>query len=147
MTTDQTAGTALLTDHYELTMVRGALHSGAAHRRSVFEMFARHLPNGRRYGVVAGTARLLDALEQFRFSDAELSFLERGPVTDAVLASCAVPGLLPPVEIDGEHYWDGGLVSNTPFSTCSTSRLNDTGWRFRLICFLRSGNYLPPWPM
>ncbi len=83
VTTDQTAGTALLTDHYELTMLRGALHSGAAHRRSAFEMFARHLPNGRRYGVVAGTARLLDALEQFRFSDAELAFLERGPVTDA----------------------------------------------------------------
>lgn len=37
-----------------------------------------------------------------------------GPVTDAVLASCAVPGLLPPVEIDGEHYLDGGLVSSVP---------------------------------
>ena len=59
-------GTALLTDHYELTMVRAALASGTAHRRAVFEMFARHLPNGRRYGVVAGTGRLLDALQKFR---------------------------------------------------------------------------------
>ena len=37
-----------------------------------------------------------------------------GPLVDAVLASCAVPGLLPPVEIDGEHYLDGGLVHSIP---------------------------------
>ncbi len=82
MTSDQ-PGTALLTDHYELTMVRAALRSGTAHRRAVFEMFARQLPNGRRYGVVAGTGRLLDALERFRFSDAELAFLEREHIADA----------------------------------------------------------------
>jgi nicotinate phosphoribosyltransferase len=76
-------GTALLTDHYELTMLRAALHSGKAHRRAVFEMFARQLPNGRRYGVVAGTGRLLDALERFRFSDADLEFLARTRVADA----------------------------------------------------------------
>ena len=60
-------GTGLLTDHYELTMLAGALRSGAAGRRAVFEVFARHLPHGRRYGVVAGIGRLLDALEAFRF--------------------------------------------------------------------------------
>ena len=76
-------GTALLTDHYELTMVRAALRSGTAGRRSVFEVFARHLPNGRRYGAVAGTGRLLDALEQFRFGDRELEFLERAQIADA----------------------------------------------------------------
>jgi NTE family protein len=37
-----------------------------------------------------------------------------GPVTDAVLASCAVPGLLPPVEVGGEHFLDGGLVRSVP---------------------------------
>lgn len=37
-----------------------------------------------------------------------------GPIVDAVLASCAVPGLLPPVEIDGEHFLDGGLVNSIP---------------------------------
>ena len=87
MTSDLAApaatGTALLTDHYELTMLRAALHSGKAHRRAVFEMFARQLPNGRRYGVVAGTGRLLDALERFRFSDADLEFLARTRVADA----------------------------------------------------------------
>ncbi|MEV0593849.1 patatin-like phospholipase family protein [Nonomuraea cavernae] len=37
-----------------------------------------------------------------------------GPLVDAVLASCAVPGLLPPVEIGGEHFLDGGLVHSIP---------------------------------
>ena len=61
------ASTALLTDRYELTMLTAALGSGAAGRRAVFEVFARALPHGRRYGVVAGTGRFLDALQQFRF--------------------------------------------------------------------------------
>ena len=67
--------TALLTDHYELTMVQAALASGEAQRRCVFEAFARRLPDGRRYGVVGGTGRFLEALEQFRFGEAELRFL------------------------------------------------------------------------
>jgi nicotinate phosphoribosyltransferase len=68
-------GTALLTDQYELTMLQASLRSGAAGRRAVFEVFARHLPHGRRYGVVAGTGRLLDSLAQFRFGRADLEFL------------------------------------------------------------------------
>ena len=74
--------TALLTDHYELTMVQAALVSGAADRRCVFEVFARRLPDGRRYGVLAGTGRLLEAIRDFRFGDAELDALERGRVVD-----------------------------------------------------------------
>ncbi|GCE02075.1 nicotinate phosphoribosyltransferase [Embleya hyalina] len=75
-----TATTALLTDHYELTMLEAALRSGAAHRRSVFEVFARRLPDGRRYGVTAGTGRLLDAIENFRFDDETLTFLDEAGV-------------------------------------------------------------------
>jgi nicotinate phosphoribosyltransferase len=78
--------TALLTDHYELTMLAAALRSGAAGRRAVFEVFARHLPHGRRYGVVAGTGRLLDAVERFQFSPEDLEFLARTGVVDA--ATC-----------------------------------------------------------
>ena len=73
--------TALLTDHYELTMLRAALEAGTADRRCVFEMFARRLPEGRRYGVVAGVARALRALRQFRFDSEAISFLcDRGVV-------------------------------------------------------------------
>ena len=79
---DGVTGTALLTDHYELTMLQAALHSGAAHRRAVFEVFARHLPHGRRYGVVAGPGRLLDAIERFRFGPEELSFLRDTRIVD-----------------------------------------------------------------
>ncbi len=88
MSTDQAGSsdpepaTALLTDHYELTMVRAALRSGVAHRRAVFEVFARQLPSARRYGVVAGTGRLLDALARFRFGAADLAFLERTGIAD-----------------------------------------------------------------
>ena len=77
----------MLTDHYELTMLQSAIASGAAHRRSVFELFPRRLPTGRRYGVVAGVGRALDAIEAFRFTDTEISLLgEQDIVDDATLA-------------------------------------------------------------
>ncbi|KUI29763.1 nicotinate phosphoribosyltransferase [Mycobacterium sp. GA-2829] len=64
---------ALLTDKYELTMLAAALRDGTAHRRATFEIFARRLPEGRRYGVVAGTARLVEALRDFTFDDTALA--------------------------------------------------------------------------
>jgi nicotinate phosphoribosyltransferase len=70
------ASTALLTDQYELTMVDAALRSGVAGHRAVFEVFARRLPAGRRYGVLAGLGRLVEAVAAFRFGQAELAFLE-----------------------------------------------------------------------
>jgi nicotinate phosphoribosyltransferase len=73
---------ALLTDRYELTMLAAALADGTAQRRCTFEVFARRLPEGRRYGVVAGTARLLDELERFRFTDAELDQLAETGIVD-----------------------------------------------------------------
>src|SRR5246500_1543816 len=65
-------------------MLHGSLRGGAAHGRAVFEVFARHLPHGRRYGVVAGTGRLLDALERFRFDAADLDFLRASDIVDDV---------------------------------------------------------------
>jgi NTE family protein len=46
--------------------------------------------------------------------DATARWFTAGPLVPAVMASCAVPGLLPPVEIDGAHYFDGGLVDSIP---------------------------------
>ena len=66
---------ALLTDKYELTMLAAALRDGTAQRRTTFEVFARRLPDGRRYGVVAGTGRFLEALAQFIFDDVALASL------------------------------------------------------------------------
>jgi len=76
--------TALLTDRYELTMLQAALRDGTADRHSVFELFARRLSGGRRYGVVAGVGRALDALAGFRFGDEELAWLREADVVDAV---------------------------------------------------------------
>jgi nicotinate phosphoribosyltransferase len=72
--------TALLTDRYELTMLDAALESGIAARRCVFEVFARSLPEGRRYGVAAGLGRLLPALADFRFDEATLAWLDDADV-------------------------------------------------------------------
>jgi nicotinate phosphoribosyltransferase len=113
--------TALLTDHYELTMVAGALRSGVAGRRSVFEVFARHLPHGRRYGVVAGTGRLLDALPEFRFGPDELAFLRSAKVADEAtleyLASFAFTGDIWGYG-EGDCYFPGSpiLVVEAPFA-------------------------------
>ncbi len=82
MTSAPGTSTALLTDHYELTMLQAALEGGTAHRRSVFELFPRRLPEGRRFGVVAGVGRALDAIERFRFDDETLAVLRDGDVVD-----------------------------------------------------------------
>ncbi|MEU1361138.1 nicotinate phosphoribosyltransferase [Micromonospora zamorensis] len=78
---------ALLTDHYELTMVSAALKDGTADRRCVFEVFSRRLPSGRRYGVVAGTARLIELIRDFRFDPTEVDFLLRTGVVDDAAAA------------------------------------------------------------
>src|SRR3984885_8844305 len=74
----------LLTDRYELTMLDAALRDGTADRHCTFEVFARRLPDGRRYGVVAGTGRLIDAITNFRFGPESAAWLgERGVVGPA----------------------------------------------------------------
>jgi nicotinate phosphoribosyltransferase len=78
-------GPALFTDRYELTMVAAALADGTADRDCVFEVFARRLPHGRRYGVVAGTGRLLEELPRFCFADEDLATLRDQGLTDARL--------------------------------------------------------------
>ncbi|MFG2038479.1 nicotinate phosphoribosyltransferase [Dactylosporangium sp. NPDC048998] len=77
---------ALLTDHYELTMLSAALRDGTADRHCVFEVFARRLPTGRRYGVVAGNARLVDLIGKFRFGPEEIEFLTARGIVDAETA-------------------------------------------------------------
>lgn len=78
-----TTSTALLTDRYELTMLAAALRDGTASRPSVFELFSRRLSGGRRFGVVAGTGRLLSLLRDFRFGDDELRYLRDEDMVDA----------------------------------------------------------------
>lgn len=105
--------TALRTDRYELTMVEAALRSGRAHRECVFEVFARRLPGDRRYGVLAGTGRVLEAITAFRFGMPELDFLATERVVDgATLAFLADYRFRGHVEgyREGEVYFPGSPV-------------------------------------
>jgi nicotinate phosphoribosyltransferase len=103
--------TALLTDRYELTMLAAALADGTATRHCTFEVFARRLPEGRRYGVVAGTARLLESIGRFRFGAEELAALAEfvDPTTLDWLASYRFSG-----DVDGypegELYFPGSPI-------------------------------------
>ncbi|WBB98188.1 MULTISPECIES: nicotinate phosphoribosyltransferase [unclassified Solwaraspora] len=108
---------ALLTDHYELTMLAAALADGSAHRHCVFEVFARRLPTGRRYGVVAGTGRLVDLIRDFRFDAQTIRHLRDRAVVDADtaqwLADYRFTG-----DVDG--YAEGELFfPNSPILTVS----------------------------
>lgn len=101
----------LLTDKYELTMLAAALRDGTSGRRTGFEMFTRRLPEARRYGVVAGTDRFLEALAGFTFDDAALNLLSEflDPQTVNFLADFRFRG-----DIDGypegELYFAGSPV-------------------------------------
>ncbi|MBB2974736.1 nicotinate phosphoribosyltransferase [Microbacterium endophyticum] len=108
-----TRSSALLTDRYELTMLTAALRDGTAHRRCVFELFARRLPGGRRFGVVAGIGRFLSLLRDFRFGEDELRFLRDERIVDeptlAYLANYRFTGNIVGYR-EGELYFPGSPV-------------------------------------
>ncbi|CAI4173230.1 nicotinate phosphoribosyltransferase [Streptomyces albidoflavus] len=105
--------TALFTDHYELTMLQAALAAGTADRPCVFEVFTRKLPEGRRYGVLAGVGRVLDAVEHFRFEPAQLDHLRAHDVVDEAtldyLAGYRFSGTISGYP-EGEVYFPGSPV-------------------------------------
>lgn len=107
------ASTALLTDRYELTMIDAALRDGTASRRCVFELFGRRLPGARRFGVVAGTGRLLQQLREFRFGDDELRYLRDNNVvsteTLSFLAGYRFSGSIQGYR-EGELYFPGSPI-------------------------------------
>lgn len=74
--------TAFKTDKYEVTMLQSALQDGLANKKAVFELFARKLPSGRRYGVVAGTGRAIEAVKNFRFTEEQLAYLANDPAIE-----------------------------------------------------------------
>lgn len=113
--------TALYTDQYEFTMLQAALADGTASRRCTFEVFARRLPGGRRYGVVAGIERALEAIRAFRFDEQALAHLT--PILDRrtldYLADYRFDG-----DVDGypegELYFPGSPVLTVSGSFAST---------------------------
>jgi nicotinate phosphoribosyltransferase len=126
---------ALLTDRYELTMIDAAIGSGLHERECVFEVFARSLPTGRRYGIVAGTGRLLELIGDFRFGDAELTWLRENGVVNAAtldwLADYRFTGTVTGYR-EGEVYFpgspmlvvQGGFAESVVLETLVLSVLN-----------------------
>lgn len=88
--------------------------------------FARHRTHVMRRGLIPdlverhlGVDLIEDLPIPFQCVAAEIEssasrWFTSGPIAPAVAASCAVPGLFAPVEIDGAHHYDGGLVHSIP---------------------------------
>ncbi|MFN8098002.1 MAG: nicotinate phosphoribosyltransferase [Dermatophilaceae bacterium] len=78
---------ALQTDRYELSMYAALLAERRTGAPATFELFARRLPEGRRFGMTAGLGRFLDALAEFRFDAAALAWLTEAGVVDETTAA------------------------------------------------------------
>jgi nicotinic acid phosphoribosyltransferase len=123
--------TGLLTDRYEFTMLGAALRDSTAQRRCTFEVFARRLPNGRRYGVVAGTLRLLSAITDFRPTSDEVEQLRaEGQRCDDELLSLTTPLLRRHLNPFGRYYFDlvrmrqdGGQLVELPSESSASERV------------------------
>ena len=68
-------GTALLTDLYELTMAQSAIGHGKT-GTAVFSIFCRSLPGERNFLVACGLETLIRKLGEFRFTDADIAYLD-----------------------------------------------------------------------
>lgn len=94
-----------------------AMRSGThLHRRGPLRaLLAEHLPVERIEDLAVPFQCVAASIER-----AAEHWFTRGPLSDAVMASCAVPGLLAPVRIGDEHFLDGGLVNSIPVSRAVT---------------------------
>jgi NTE family protein len=83
----------------------GHLHSNAPLRA----LLATHLPDVPIEDLPVRFQCVAASIER-----AAAHWFDHGPLAEAVLASCAVPALLPPVRIGDEHFIDGGIVDSNP---------------------------------
>ena len=116
--------TSFLTDMYELTMLDAALKDGTAHRRCTFELFGRRLPATRRFGVVAGTGRILEALERFEFDGEQIEWLSsRGIISEEAASFLATWRFTGDMwgYAEGECYFPGSplLTVEGSFADCT----------------------------
>ena len=98
-------GASLAAQVSTFVRTRTHLHSNTPLRR----LLRQHLPVDRIEDLATPFQCVAASIEH-----AAAHWFTSGPIIEAVLASAAVPGLLPPVVIDGEHFLDGGLVHSIP---------------------------------
>lgn len=105
-------------------MLDAALKDGTAHRRCTFELFGRRPPATRRFGVVAGTGRILEALERFEFDAEQIDWLkDQGIISEEAaqfLASWRFTGDIWGYA-EGECYFPGSplLTVEGTFADCT----------------------------
>lgn len=110
---------ALKIDRYELTMLDAAIQSGNADTQVVFEVFARSLPSGRRFGVFAGVGRLVEEIKAFQFTPEQIDFLRSEKIVSEKTLSW-LPNYYFSGEIEGFH--EGEIYfGNSPVLTISGS--------------------------
>lgn len=110
---------ALKIDRYELTMLDAAIQSGNADTQVVFEVFARSLPSGRRFGVFAGVGRLVEEIKAFQFTPEQIEFLRSEKIVSEKTLSW-LPNYYFSGEIEGFH--EGEIYfGNSPVLTISGS--------------------------
>ena len=97
---------------------RTALHGSGPLRR----MLREHLPVQTFEGLAVPFECVAASIERAREH-----WFYQGELIEPVLASCALPGVFPPVQIGGEHYFDGGLVNSIPLER-AVARGADTVW-------------------
>lgn len=66
---------ALHTDLYQINMAETYWDDGIHNRKAIFELFFRKLPFGNGYAIFAGLERVLDYLNNFKFSESDLAYL------------------------------------------------------------------------
>ena len=105
-------------------MLDAALKDGTAHRRCTFELFGRRLPATRRFGVVAGTGRILEALERFEFDGEQIEWLSsRGIISEEAASFLATWRFTGDMwgYAEGECYFPGSplLTVEGSFADCT----------------------------
>jgi NTE family protein len=96
---------SLFTGAVNLFRTRTSMHSN----RPLRELIDRVLPAKRFEDLPVPFQCVAASIER-----AAEHWFTKGSLADAILASAAVPGLLPAVEIDGQHFIDGGIVNSIP---------------------------------
>lgn len=115
---DAVLGGSLVGRVVEIVRSGTSLHGNAELRQRLCERFAVHTFEELVVPFECVAASIEGAREHW-FSS--------GDLVDAVLASCALPGVFPPVHIAGEHFFDGGLVNSIPLGR-AVQRGADTVW-------------------
>ncbi len=105
-------------------MLDAALKDGTARRRCTFELFGRRLPATRRFGVVAGTGRILEALERFEFDGEQIEWLSsRGIISEEAASFLATWRFTGDMwgYAEGECYFPGSplLTVEGSFADCT----------------------------